>query len=91
MTERVALPRNALAAEVILGGQGVVCRTAQGQVGGDAGSACCERLQMVKLEVARLAATLTARIDVTAASAVAPEHLASLGCRNVPTHAPARC
>ena len=90
MTKRVSLPRNVLATEVFLGSQGVMRRTAQGQVGGDVGSAPRERLQVVKLEVARLAATLSVRIDVTAASAVAPEYFASLGCGDVSTPAPAR-
>ena len=90
MTERVPLPRNVFAAEVFLGRQGVMRRAAQGQVGCDVGSASCERLQVVKLEVARLAATLSVRIDVTAASTVAPEHFASLGCGDMSTPAPAR-
>ena len=80
MTERVPLPRNVLAAEVFLGSQGVVRAATQGEVGCEVGSASCEGLQVVKLEVARLAATLSVRIDVTAASAVALEHFASLGC-----------
>ena len=90
MTERVPLPRNVLATEVLLGSQRVMRRAAQGQVGGEVGSASCERLQVVKLEVARLAATLSVRIDVAAASAVAPEHFASLGRGDVSTPAPAR-
>ena len=85
MTERIPLPRDVLAAEVFLGGQGVVRRAAQGQVGCDVGSASGEWLQMMKLEVVRFAATLTPRIDVTAASAVAPEHFASLGRGDVST------
>ena len=90
MTERVPLPRNVLAAEILLGSQGVVRRAAQGQVGRDVGSASCERLQVVKLEVACLAATLSVRIDVAAASAVSLEQGPAFGCRDVP-NAPARC
>jgi hypothetical protein len=90
MTERAALPRQVLAAEVFLRGKSVVRCATQGQIGRNAGSASCERLQMVKLEVVRLAATLTARIDVAAASAVALEHFTSLGCGHMSTHAPAR-
>ena len=90
MTERVPLPRNLLAPEVFFGRQGVVRRAAQGQVGCDVGSASCERLQVVKLEVACLSATFSVRIDVTAASAIAPEHFASLGCGDMSTPAPAR-
>jgi hypothetical protein len=90
MTERVPLSRNALAPEVFLGGKRIVRRAAQGQVGRDVGSAPCERLQVVKLEVVRLAATFTARIDVSAASTVALEHCASFGRGDVSTPAPAR-
>jgi hypothetical protein len=53
MTERVPRLRNELAPEVFLRGQSIVRRAAQGQVRRDIGSASCERLQVVKLEVAR--------------------------------------
>ena len=49
-----------------------------------------ERLQMMNLEITRLAASLAPRIDVAAASTVPPIHLTSLSRRNVPP-APARC
>jgi hypothetical protein len=91
MAQRVAFQRNVLAAEVFLGGQGVVRRAAQSQVGGRVGSASRERLQMVKLEVMPLTTTPTARVDVSTLAAISTEHFSSLGCGDVSTPAPARC
>jgi hypothetical protein len=44
-----------------------------------------EWLQMVQLEIARLAAPLTACVDIRAACAVSPMHLAPHGRRNIST------
>ena len=64
------------APEVCFGGERIVRCAAQGQVGSEVLAASCERLEMVQVEIARLAAALTALVDEAAAARVAYEYRA---------------
>ncbi len=83
--ERLTFFRHQLPAEILLRRQPVVRAATQSKVRNDMQALPAERLQMMKLEVASLAASLTPRIDIAASTAVPPLHLASFSRRNVPT------
>ena len=75
MPGRTALLLDEASSKVGFGGQRIVGRAAQGQVGSDVPTSFGERLQMVELQIARLATTLTARIDKAAAPRITRENL----------------
>ena len=72
-----------LTPEVLFGRQGIVSRAAQGQICSHIGPIFRKWLQVVKLEIVRLVAALTAGVDIRASRFIAPVHLATLGRRDV--------
>jgi hypothetical protein len=86
--ERVLPVFDELAPEVFFGGQGIVCRTAQGEIRRAVIAALGKRFQVVKLQALRLGTTRSVRVNVTTAVTVALEDGAADGGGNV-THAPA--
>lgn len=78
----LALPaaRHVLWAEVVLGGECVVCAAAQGDVVFSAGAAAREGLVVMELEACGLSAAYAAFVAVCAASAVALPYGAAQRC-----------
>ena len=63
-------------AKVVLGSERIVRRATQRQIRGHVRTVLREWLQMVQLEIARFSAAQATRVDIRAARAVAPIHLA---------------
>jgi hypothetical protein len=80
---RVSFLLDEPSAEIFLGGQRVVRSATQRQICSDILATMRERLQMMELEVAGLAASLAALVRERAAPLVALEHLASFRYRHV--------
>jgi hypothetical protein len=85
----VALFIDEAAAEVELGGEGVVGAAAEREVRGGVRASRGEGFEMVKLEAMRLGAASSAGVDVAAAAGVARKDGAPTGSGDVTT-APAR-
>ena len=83
MSRVPALLLDELAAEVFFRRERVMSRTAQGQVRCDIRSALGERLQMMQLQVARLAAARPVRVGIAAPPAITLEDLTPFGRGNV--------
>jgi len=83
---RLTLFSHMLSSEVLLCGKRVVSWAMQGQVRSGVASAFAERLSMVQLDRACLAAAFTALVHVAAATAIAlensPTHDAALGAQS---------
>jgi hypothetical protein len=89
MSRLRALLLDVRATEVLFRLQHVVSGTSQCQVRGEICAALGERPDVMQLQVARLAAAPTLRVNVAAPTAITFEDPAPFGCGNVPA-APAR-
>jgi hypothetical protein len=83
MSRLRALLLDVRATEVLFRLQRVVSGTSQCQVRSEIRAALGERLDVMQLQVARLAAAPALRVDVAAATAITFEDLAPFGCGNV--------
>ncbi|HVY32772.1 MAG TPA: hypothetical protein VHB79_39825, partial [Polyangiaceae bacterium] len=89
MARSIAPFGHELGPEISFGRQSVVSLAAERQIRGAVLPTSSKGLEVMQLEVARLAAALASSVEVAAATRVALVHLAPQRCRNVPT-APVR-
>lgn len=84
MRARIALCGDSLGPEVLFGGESVVCRAAQCEVGFGVLASASVGDEMVKFETMRLATLLSVGVDVGATCTVALEDGAPNASRDVP-------